>query len=83
MKNSSIALPTDTRRGSVVAVLATCGDRRKPPPSWFFALPPMTEADSPWPTSRVTFVSSTTAATPTVDLCLWSITRMSSRNPAA
>ena len=44
MKNSSIALPTDTRRGSVVAVLATCGDRRKPPPSWSFALPPMTEA---------------------------------------
>jgi hypothetical protein len=45
------------RRGSVVAILATCGHRRKQLPSWSFALPPMTDVYSPWPTSRVTFVS--------------------------
>jgi hypothetical protein len=43
--------------GDVVAILATCGDRRKSLPSWSFTLPPMTEVYSPWPTSRVTFVS--------------------------
>jgi hypothetical protein len=40
-----------------VAILATCGDRRKPTPSWFFASPRMTEVYGPWPSSRVTFVS--------------------------
>ena len=53
----------DRGRGSVVAILATCGDRRKQLSSRTFSLPPMTEVYSRWPTSRVTFVSRTESST--------------------